>query len=224
MMITKTILCYGDSNLRGYIPGSLNNDTLLHKRYPLNQRWPGILQNKLGNAFHIIEEGLAGRTVSFDEMDLTKSSRNGLKDLPLFLESHYPLDTIILSLGTNDVKAYFNCSVEQIAKRMELLIDFIQSSNKGISGESPKILLIAPPPLIQPTHPHPLFPVVFPYESIQKSIILPQYYKILAEKKRVEFLEASQIIKSSLLDGIHWEASQHHILAEKISQKISLMK
>ncbi len=220
----KTILCYGDSNLRGYIPATGDDQTLLHHRFPFNQRWPGILQNILGSDFHIIEEGLAGRTINLDEMDLNKPSRNGLKDLPLFLESHYPIGTIIINLGTNDVKAYFNCSVEQIVKRMELMIDFIQSSNKGISGEPPKILLIAPPPLTQPTHPHPLFPVVFPYESIQKSIILPQCYKILAEKKVVEFLDASQIIKCSLLDGIHWESSQHKILAEAVSQKIHAIK
>ena len=40
----KTILCFGDSNTWGYIPGSDMG------RYTWVQRWPGILQAQLGDS------------------------------------------------------------------------------------------------------------------------------------------------------------------------------
>ena len=53
----KTVLCYGDSITWGYNPvdGS---------RFPFEQRWPGVLQARLGSSYRVIEEGLNGRTVA----------------------------------------------------------------------------------------------------------------------------------------------------------------
>ena len=48
----KTIVCYGDSNTWGYIPGSAE------ERYPYDIRWTGVLQRLLGAEYHVIEEGL----------------------------------------------------------------------------------------------------------------------------------------------------------------------
>jgi lysophospholipase L1-like esterase len=56
----KTILCYGDSNLRGFIPGTFDQKTGVSKRYAKNKRWTGVLQNKLGEEYNVIEEGLNG--------------------------------------------------------------------------------------------------------------------------------------------------------------------
>lgn len=56
----KSILCYGDSNTYG-----LRSD--LVSRYPRNVRWTGILQEKLGSEYYIIEEGLGGRTTVWDD-------------------------------------------------------------------------------------------------------------------------------------------------------------
>ena len=47
------VLCFGDSNVWGRSGKSI-------ERYPLNIRWTGILQEKLGNSYEVIEEGLRG--------------------------------------------------------------------------------------------------------------------------------------------------------------------
>ncbi|MBL0337661.1 MAG: hypothetical protein IPP67_00345 [Rhodospirillaceae bacterium] len=63
----KNILCYGDSNLRGCIPASFD------------EKHPSIRDMRAINAgpvfckesckqYHIIEEGLAGRTTNLDEL------------------------------------------------------------------------------------------------------------------------------------------------------------
>ena len=60
----KNILCYGDSNTWGAQPvlklGSPN-------RYPLEVRWTTVMQNQLGSDYHVIAEGLNGRTSAFDD-------------------------------------------------------------------------------------------------------------------------------------------------------------
>lgn len=50
----KRILCIGDSNTWGYIPGS-------GERYEKNVRWTGKLAQTLGENYEVIEEGMNGR-------------------------------------------------------------------------------------------------------------------------------------------------------------------
>ena len=52
----KHILCYGDSNTHGYIPGG--------GRYDDDTRYTGILAKLLGSDYRIIEEGLPVLLVS----------------------------------------------------------------------------------------------------------------------------------------------------------------
>ena len=57
----KQLLCYGDSNTWGLIPGT-------KERYPWGIRWTSILQEKLGSTnVRVIEEGLCGRTTVFED-------------------------------------------------------------------------------------------------------------------------------------------------------------
>ena len=55
-----TILCYGDSNTWGYIPGTIR------ERYEPDVRWTGVAQKLLGSDYLLIEEGLNGRTTVYD--------------------------------------------------------------------------------------------------------------------------------------------------------------
>ena len=63
------ILCFGDSNTWGYKPDKTG-------RFDEKTRWTGLLQQKLGPEYHIIEEGLCGRTTVFQ--DELRESRRGL--------------------------------------------------------------------------------------------------------------------------------------------------
>ena len=94
----KRILCFGDSNTWGWNPAN-------KERFDENSRWTGILKNKLGENYDIIEEGLNGRTTVWD--DPIEGYKNGKKHLPSCLESHRPLDIVVLMLGTNDLKSRF---------------------------------------------------------------------------------------------------------------------
>ena len=55
----RTILCYGDSNTWGFVPGAFNPDTFYMERYPLSKRWPGAAA---------LEAGIVQGTGSIDEI------------------------------------------------------------------------------------------------------------------------------------------------------------
>ena len=112
----KSILCYGDSNTYGLMPDSPD-------RYPRDVRWTGILQKKLGEDYYVIEEGLSGRTTLWD--DPIEEHKNGKKYLLPCLDSHKPVDLVILMLGTNDLKTRFSLTPFDIGASVEILFLFI---------------------------------------------------------------------------------------------------
>lgn len=75
----KQLLCYGDSNTWGLIPGTKD-------RYSWGVRWTSILQEHLQKKdVRVLEEGLCGRTTVFE--DCYRNDRRGLATLPFILES-----------------------------------------------------------------------------------------------------------------------------------------
>ena len=91
----KTLVCFGDSNTWGYIPGSGG------ERFPREVRWPTQLQRLLGDEWDVIPEGLNGRTATIERPD--SEGRDGLPYLLPCLHSHAPVDVVVIFLGTNDV-------------------------------------------------------------------------------------------------------------------------
>ena len=114
------ILCFGDSNTYGYRPDGSG-------RFDADTRWTDLLQKKLGTNDRIIEEGLCGRTTVFS--DELREGRRGLDTIGILLESHAPVDLLILMLGTNDCKTRYNASAGTIAKGLEQVITKAQKSS-----------------------------------------------------------------------------------------------
>ena len=130
----KNILCYGDSNTFGF--------TLHGGRHPYDVRWTGRLQLALGPAYRVIEEGCGGRTTVFeDPIDL---GRNGRTSLPVCLASHNPLDLVILMLGTNDMKHYFQNNAWSIGQGVAQLLHLIQTYPYAPNYSAPKVLVVSP--------------------------------------------------------------------------------
>lgn len=216
----KTILCYGDSNVRGVIPESSKTRTGFTKRYPKHKRWTGLLQISLGSDYDIIEEGMGGRSTMFDEVFPGRPFRNGLKDLPLFLEAHYPIDLVIFMLGLNDTKIQLAVSAEQIAEGMHQLVKLTKASDKGSQGSAPKVLIIAPHSIIAVVD----LPEVCDITSVEKSKLLPKLYQNIALAENCEFLDASTVVHASQLDGLHLDENQHVLLTHAVSEKILQIK
>ncbi|MFC1959759.1 SGNH/GDSL hydrolase family protein [Chloroflexota bacterium] len=134
----KTVLCYGDSNTWGW-------DAFALGRHPRHVRWPGVLQAALGEDFYVIEEGLNGRTTVWD--DPIELHKNGATYLIPCLESHKPLDLVVLMLGSNDLKMRYSVPAYDIAAGASRLVDMILRSRCGPDDGTPQVLLLSPPPL-----------------------------------------------------------------------------
>ena len=210
----KTILCYGDSNTWGYIPGSA-------ARYARHQRWTGVLQCSLGGDFVVIEEGLNSRTTVLD--DPTKPFKNGKDYLIPCLDSHAPLDLVILMLGTNDLKHRFGLSAFDIGANVATLLGLVKQSTSSSAGGAPQVLLMAPPPVgklttVGPTN----FPEIF-RGAEEKSRMLGQIYRKFAQEAGAAFLDTSEVIVSSDVDGIHFDIEEHRKLGESVAAVVKTL-
>ena len=121
--MARTVLCFGDSNTHGTPPVP---NLGASGRYDRSARWPTLMAGHLGADWHVIEEGHPGRTTVHDD-PIEGAHRNGLTVLPSLLESHKPLDVVILMLGTNDLKGRFSVNATDIALSLERLIGVIRA-------------------------------------------------------------------------------------------------
>ncbi|MBV8472251.1 MAG: SGNH/GDSL hydrolase family protein [Hyphomicrobiales bacterium] len=198
------IVAFGDSNTWGYDPATAT-------RFPPDVRWTGVMQRELGPGHRVIEEGLNGRTTVFD--DPIEPGRRGADYLPPCLRSHAPLDLLILALGCNDMKLRFSASPTDIANGAELLIRLARAEALGPDGAPPRIVLVAPPPIGKLSN----FAEMFA-GGTEKSRVLAQRYRDVAERQQVGFVDAGQLIVCSDLDGIHFDADAHALLGQAMAE------
>ena len=205
----KAVLVYGDSNTWGSDPADPNI------RFPREARWPGVLQTELGDGFHIIEEGLGGRTTVFD--DPWEPGRNGLDLFAPCLETHAPLDLVVIMLGTNDV-GYRWVSAAAVADGAGVLVDVAQRSVCGTGGGGPKVLLLCPPPVGPITEWADLYAA-----AEEKSRQLPAEFARVAKLMGCAWMDLGKVVATSPLDGWHLEASEHHKLGVAVAAKVEEM-
>lgn len=202
----KQILCFGDSNTYGLIPGTKD-------RYDWNTRWTGILDTKIKKkGYRVIEEGLCGRTTVFD--DPLRDGRRGTEILSVILESHKPIDTVVLMLGTNDCKTMYDASAEVIGKGIERLLEQIKNSDPDI-----KVLLVSPIELGNRVWEKGYDPE-FNGRSVGVSKKLAEVYQRIAKERNIRFLQASRYAEPSEEDREHLNKEGHKKLADAIYNKL----
>ena len=211
----KHILCFGDSNTHGYC-ADRRDSADFGERFNEEERWTCLLQQMLGDAYLVIEEGLSGRTTVFE--DPLREGASGLKALKPTLESHKPLDLLILMLGTNDCKQRFSNNAYTIAMGMERLITLAQSLPVW-TYDVPNILVIAPPPIEEAMLKSPAVEDMGP-QALELSRKLAKKYAFACLAHRCQFLDASGIGEMNPVDGMHLTREGHRKLAEKLAQLI----
>jgi len=202
----KTVLCYGDSNTWGYDPTTAG-------RFDRDTRWPGVLRRELGDDYLVIEEGLNGRTTVWE--DPIEGYKSGREYLIPCLESHKPLDLVVMMLGTNDLKKRFSLSAFDIAYSAGVLVDVVKKSEAGLAGGTPQVLLVCPPPVGKLTE----FAEMFE-GSEEKSRRLPEWFVRVAEEQGCQLLDAGEVVTASDLDGIHFEAAEHRKLGKAVAARV----
>ena len=185
----KNILAFGDSNTYGYRPED-------GSRYAYEERWTGILANKLeAHDYRLIEEGLVGRTTVFE--DSVRPGRKGSDFLVPLIDSHGPVDTLVLMLGTNDCKTLYKASPQVIGMGIEKLIRQAKQFKPDLS-----IVLVSPIHLGEGVWEDDFDPE-FNRESVETSKRLKSVYRKIADTYDCRFLAASDYAEPSEADREH---------------------
>jgi lysophospholipase L1-like esterase len=207
----QTIVCFGDSNTFGHDPAT-------EGRFAHDVRWPGVLRAALGPAYMVVEEGLGGRTTVWD--DPVEGHMSGIAYMTPCLRSHRPIDLLVILLGTNDCKMRWNVPPSDIAYSVGRLVDLALASGCGPEAGPPQVLLVAPPPIASVAGTR--FEGMFAGAEA-KSVQLGPLYAQVAAERGCAFLDAGQVIVSSPVDGIHFEAGEHRKLGEAVAGLVRML-
>jgi lysophospholipase L1-like esterase len=211
---TRTIMCFGDSNTYGAIPTLARAG---RHRFAPDRRWPGIMRKQLGSGWEVIEEGHGGRTTVHDD-PIEGLHKNGLKALPVCLETHMPLDLVIVMLGTNDLKHRFSVTASDVADSVELLVRIIQRSEAGHAGAPPAVLLAAPAPMLEVDW----FGQMF-LGGAEKSKQFATLMRDAAKRCGAAFFNVGDVVESSTIDGIHLDSDSHRVLGLEMAKAVQAL-
>lgn len=202
----KTILAYGDSLTFGANP--IKNGP----RHAYEDRWPTVLERGLGGTARVIAEGLGGRTTAHDDW-FANADRNGARILPTLLESHSPLDMVIIMLGTNDIKPIHGRTASEAGRGMGRLVQIVRGHYGGKREPVPEIVLVAPPPIILGDN-EDMMNHFGPDDAIATSVNFASEYSKRAEEHGVHFFDAGTVANTDKADGIHLDAANTRAIGE----------
>ena len=198
------ILCFGDSNTFGFIPGN-------GERYKKDERWSGIISNLLDSDYAVTEAGCNNRTAFSNNPagDLF----TGTKAIVPYLKNHDDWDLIILAVGANDLQFAYNVSINEFYEGMKSFIQLVHSHTKA------QILLVCPSS-IKKNVLNSFFSQMFDETSIEKSLHLPEIYEKLAKEQNLYYIDLNSISETSDDDGLHYTKQGHKKIAQAITKKI----
>jgi lysophospholipase L1-like esterase len=209
----KTIMCFGDSNTWGFNPEN-------GRRYRYEERWTSVLQKSLGDDYLVIPEGFNGRTTVFTDPFI--KCRNGLKVLPSIIGSHYPIDLLVIMLGTNDTKTFFNQPVDAIGRGIEALVKAVRGKSYGGENADPEIMIVAPAPVTGGDAEKAAFDIrQFWGDAAAKSRELAREYAERAKTLQCAFFDAAKVATVSPIDGVHLTRESHKALGVALAKAIA---
>lgn len=193
----KRILVYGDSNSHGTVPLKVLGQT---DRFAPGVPWPDVLADHIGAT--VFTEGLPGRTTVHED-PIDGGARNGAAVLPAVLQSHVPLDAVVIMLGTNDLKPRFATSAFDIAKSVERLVGIV----RGLLPTA-MVLVVCPAPV---TETGVLADAFAGAQARQAG--LGAHMEAAAARAGAAFASAADYATVSAIDGVHLDEAGHENLA-----------
>jgi lysophospholipase L1-like esterase len=211
---TFKVLCYGDSNTWGQKPDKTG-------RYPADIRWTGILKKAIGDRYYVIEEGLSSRTTDLEYS--AKPGRNGKSYLQPCLESHNPIDIVLLMLGTNDLKMEYNRSAKDVSNAIAGLANDIKKYAKNAKNSMPKIVLISPTPIRDKARLFKEFYTgLYDHKSALKSKDLADQIDKIAFQNGCFFVDSSKLAVAGE-DGVHMNEESHQKLGNLMANVVKTL-
>ena len=189
-MNKKHIVCYGDSNTWGYCAATGG-------RYEDDARWTRLLQEQLGEGYLVAEEGVCGRTTVFE--DPLNEGLCGFAHLATALNTHSPLDLLVVMLGTNDCKQRYSATAQNIADGLARLVT--RAKQLPVWADEPRVLIVAPIMIDPRVHQVPRVGQEMGEGCVEKSRLLPALMEQTARDTGCEFILVLRGRGSVICDG-----------------------
>jgi lysophospholipase L1-like esterase len=173
------------------------------------------MRESLGANWLVVEEGLSGRTTVRDD-PIEGAHKNGRTYLRPCLQSHAPLDLVIVMLGTNDFKVRFSVPASEVAMGVGVLIYDIRELSMRRDGSQSEIMVVSPPPML---------PDLKEWESVfsgaqEKSHRLALELERLADSLECHFFDAASVCTFDAADGFHLGLEGHRALGQALAQEV----
>ncbi|WP_299611687.1 GDSL-type esterase/lipase family protein [uncultured Tateyamaria sp.] len=210
--VARTILCFGDSNTHGTVPMPTISDKGRHAK---QHRWPSVMAAAFPPDWDIVAEGHPGRTAVWDD-PIEGAHKNGARVIQAILETHRPIDLVILMLGTNDLKARFGVSASDIALGIQRLVTDIFRSDCGPDAMAPDIIMAAPVAVQEVG----IFEDIFA-GAAERSLELPQHLKEVACRHGTGFVDLNSVANVDPIDGIHLSKDAHAAIGAAMAHAVA---
>lgn len=197
--MTKRILCYGDSNTWGQV-------AFEEIQIPLTSRWATILGNLLGGV-EVICEGKCARIAG--NYETLNPDLNGQNDYEKVLKQYLPVNVVVISLGTNDLKKRYSRTARQIADDLLWYKDVTKRVCDAESANETYVLYLAPPNFQSPKD------YFDADDKIRTDMI--ELLKIKADVVVLNDLELSE-------DGVHISVNDHKRIANALAKELKETK
>jgi lysophospholipase L1-like esterase len=210
MRAVTTIVCFGDSNTWGCPPYA--NIAQTPDRIPYERRWAQVMGSALLEPAHVIEEGLSGRTTVFDD-PIEGIHKNGARTLIPVIESHAPMDVLIIMLGTNDFKDQFSISAFNSARGMLTLIQMVKG-HYALVERGPEVLVVTPPSIGEAAEP------AIWGDGHRRSSDHAYYLEQVASRTGCFHYDANKVVQAGI-DGIHLDEAAHTKLGAALAKEVA---
>jgi len=211
--MTQQILVYGDSLSWGIVPGT-------RERLGFAERWPQIMERHLVRAGHearVVEDCLNGRRTVWD--DPFKAGRNGLAGIEQRIEVNSPLALVIVMLGSNDFQTVHQHNAWHSSQGVAAIVRAIRRAPIEPGMPVPPVLVVAPPPVgTARGEMAPRFA-----DADKRGAGLAQALEQVAAELACAFFDAGRVIRTSEIDGVHLDASQHATLGHELGQVVATL-
>jgi len=200
--LNKKVLCFGDSNTWGQIPGK-------EDKYLLKDIWTKKLGKLLGPEFIIENNSAKGRVIKSDLVN--SQEKNGINVLnELLKNSDFDYFTIIIYLGLNDLKNKYAKTIKMIGEDLAEMLDVLSDN-----FSNPLNVIV-----LGPTFLGDLKMFQNEFESRKDEIILMnEIFNNIVVKKNMIYVDNLDILTNTE-DGLHLSKEQHNLISKKVFDKI----
>lgn len=208
----KNILIYGDSHVYGKVPKE-------EKRFSINDTFPGVLRNILGNDYNVVIEGLRGRMIAGENP--LRPERNGLEQFGPIFASHLPLDLVVLMLGTNDCNRSSQKSKEEFKQALGEYLVKMKTWSDSFTMKNPQMLIVVPPSMISTEIvKDSIMETLFGEQAEEKSKKLSGFYKEFCEENNISFFDAGTVCTVAKNEGVHLDLENNLLLGQALASEI----